>query len=155
MRSNQIFGAAAVALCLGVSLGFSGALAATPTLNFRNTADLKNLMPARTGVSSLALMANKDATTPQGLAARVAVGSNMNLAARAGNLRASALARRHGLGLNVMRAGAPKESKGLAALKVGAGLPDATSPAMRQLALAAAKPRSSDSLKLLSGVGTH
>jgi hypothetical protein len=151
MRSNQIFGVAAVAL----SLGIGSALAATPTLNFRNTADLKSLVPAQTGISGLALMANKGATSPQGLAARVVAGANMNLAVRAGNLRASALARRYAPGLNVMRERTPKESKGLAELKVGAGLPNATTPAMRQLALAAAKPRSGDSVKLLSGVGAH
>jgi hypothetical protein len=153
MRTNQIFGVAAFVLCLGP--GISGALAATPTLNFRNASDLKSLMPAQTGVSSFALMANNDATSGQRLAARVAAGSNTNLAVRAANLRASALATRSARGLDVMRAGAPKETKGLAALKVGAGLPSVTPPATRQLALAAAKPRSSDSLKLLSGVGAH
>jgi hypothetical protein len=151
MRSNQIFGVTAVALCLSIG----GALAATPTLNFRNTADLKSLVPAQTGTSGLALMANKDATSAQGLMARAAAGSDMNLAMRAGNLRASALARRYAPGLNVMRERMPKETRGLAGLKAGAGLPSVTSPATRQLALAAAKPRSGDSVKLLSGAGAH
>ncbi len=148
MRTIQIFGVAAITF----SFSIGGALAATPTLNFSN---LKSLMPAQTGVSGLALLANRDTTSPQGLAARVGAGSNMAVAARAANMRASAMARRYAPGLNVMRDRMPKESKGLAELKVGAGLPNVTPPATRQLALAAAKPRSDDSVKLLSGVGAH
>lgn len=159
MRSNQIFGVAVVALSLGV-LSIGSALAATPTLNFRNAAELKSLVPAQAGVSGLALMANNDTTTPQGFAARAVAGSNINLSARAANLHAAALAMRYTSGrgsakpsqaaLDVMGLGTPKQSKGLAELKAGAGLPSVTPPATRQLALAAAKLRSGDSVRLLS-----
>lgn len=166
MRTEKIFGLAALAL----SLGIGGALAATPTFHFqaRSTLDVKNLFPAQTGSSapSLSSIANsKSSVSPKGFAAFSAATSNKNAAAGIANMRAAGVAMRfipnertansRQGGLNALRQRTSARSKGLAGIKRAAGLPKATAPAVRRVAAAAAKTRSHDNAKRLSSLSAR
>jgi hypothetical protein len=166
VRSNLMLGVAAVAL----SLGIAGALAATPTSNFqaRNTVDAKSRLPAQTNSSAPGLSRitnSKNITAPKGFTALSAASSGPNVATHIASLRAAGLAMRFvssertaissKAGLDALRQRTSRRSKGLAGLKRAAGLPKATAPAVRRMALAAAKAPPRDNAKLLSSLSAR
>lgn len=157
MRSDQIFGAAALAVFIAIGglgiggLGIGGAQAATPLANLqaRKALDIKNLMPAQTAstLPGLAQIANsKNTATPASTGVLAAVKSQANIGAHVADLRAAALAARfvpgHQSALNAVRDQLPASSSGLAGLKAAAGLPSTTAPDAQRLvaALAVAQP---------------
>jgi hypothetical protein len=125
MQSNQILRVTAVAL----TLGFGGALAAQPKLNFRD--NNISLSPARTSPSGpgLSLVANSmNAKTPKGYTTRSGLETTRSALGMRSvpNRGKENSAAPHGL--------IPNGSKGLADL--APGLPTATSPAVRRMVAA-------------------
>jgi hypothetical protein len=163
MRSNLVLGVAAVAL----SLGINGALADPPTFNFqaRTAPDLKSLSPARnsSSVQDLSRITNTtNITSQKGFTALPAASAQTNLAAHVADLRAVRMANltarfgssqgvaesRQGA-FNAVRQSTSSGRKAMTSLKHSAALPKSTSPIVRKLALAAGKPQSHSSGKLL------